>query len=168
MKETSLPLQMSKQHPTFPNFFFETFQGDIFTNNSLEKCYCVAFVLVSLFSKKDQHRIWLYKDLYEDICHNEPSLTNRLKFVALSADTPSSMKKLKGEVFDFFPILSIPDKKLFEQIHALRTFSFFNIKASEPARKTFLLDPNRAILWTWESEELPSMDNLLHLLSANQ
>ncbi|MDD4028285.1 MAG: redoxin domain-containing protein [Caldisericia bacterium] len=151
----------------FPDFFFETYAGDVFTNKSLEGCFCVVFILVTLFSKKDQHRIWLFKDLYDDTIRNTPALQEKLKFIAISSDTPSSMKKLEGDLFSFFPILAIPDKKVFEKVDALNKFSFFNIKASEPIRKAFLLHPDRTILWTWEKEVMPAIDRLTNLLTSN-
>ena len=156
---------MTAESIIFPDFFHETQNGSLFTNESLKNRFCLVFCLVSVASKKDQKLIWLYKDLFDDLCSQFPSAMDQITFVGITSDTPSVLKNFQSNPFDFFPLLSCSDKRVFERMQALTRFSLFNIKASEPSRKAFLLNPDHAVLWTWEKGELPSMETILSFLS---
>lgn len=158
---------MHTNQALFPDFFYETYDGTIFTNNSFKNHYLLVFFLVHIASKKDQHRLLLFKDLIDDLYRLKPSSKEFLQCVAISSDTVSTMKQNQGILFNVFPILSCPDQKLFKKVNSLSTFSFFSIKASEPKRNTFLLRPDRSIVWIWENDKLPPIDHLIDLLSTD-
>jgi peroxiredoxin len=158
---------MRTNQDLFPDFFYETYDGAIFTNNSFKNKYLLIFFLVHIASKKDQHRLLLFTDLIDDLYRLKPSSKKLLQCIAISSDTISAMKKNQGILFNVFPILSCSDQKLFKEVNSLSTFSFFSIKASEPKRNTFLLRPDRSIVWIWENDKLPPIDHLIDLMSSN-
>ncbi len=152
----------------FPDFFYETYKGSIFTNNSFKDSFLLVFFLVHITSKKDQHRLLLFQDLMDDLYRLKPFTKELLQCIAVSSDTVSAMKKNPSDLFNVFPILSCPDKKLFKEVNSLSTFSFFSIKASEPKRNTFLLRPDRSIVWFWDSDKIPPIDHLIDLLPTTK
>ncbi len=152
----------------FPDFFYETYEGSIFTNSSIKNKFLLVFFLVHIASKKDQHRILLFKDLMDDLFRLKPFTAEFLQCIAVSSDTVSAMKRNQSDLFKIFPILSCPDKKLFKEVNSLSTFSFFSIKASEPRRNTFLLRSDRSIVWFWDNEKIPPIDHLIDLLPATK
>ena len=112
----------------FPDFFYETYEGSVFTNNSFKNKFLLVFFLVHITSKKDQNRLLLYKDLIDDLYRLKPFTKELLQCIAVSSDTVSAMKKNPSDLFNVSPYYRVLIKNYSKKSIRFQPFLFFQLK----------------------------------------